>query len=877
MHLRFLHTSFGSPPNSTRTSRAPHARPSHPPAPPTPTMHHFDLPPIDKHLPLHPNPTDHHNAVITNSITTTSTSATTTITTNTAFGPPATADSHSHSQSHDPPSSLTKHYHLADNTLPSHPPQQTNDIPPNADYDNYHYDRNAALQSWNATLRKSFLSRRTPFHDGQGKGDGAYESNSITAPTPPHSSSASIAVDLPPLPPSSAAAMEDTHFDTGTDASFPSTAAQTPVAGDAEGSTGNARTPSPLFLPRHTNHSLDSVGVLQLGDGSQHQQHQHQQYQQHNPFPGASSSDRATAAGLFLRDGDHHHNNNNHINTNANVGSASSGDDELLSVTAIALADVLRGDERAPAAYDANSRRFESVLDLDMQRAKPGVGVNVGHSPSSSSSSPSTSRTTQAGGPSTTTTHHHHHHHRHHLRRRRHSSRKRRDTLEAMRATDPSTGVDGVDDDVDMDDVWDKFVKTMADCGPLARPDHRTVVIALLRATVADLGIRTLIPWYTDTVAHLTPGAPAQTPFNSAPYPPMHLREPGANTYSSAAYSFSAPLRGAPPAQSESGGEEEDGNDDEEGRHHDERQRQQQQELTSTVIEPASRDGGRNNNIAVHTLANPQRAMSDHNVTTVFLLGVGGVSASDGKESRMKRLKRAKARFLKRAILVVSGYSPTSGGGGGGGRHGLRQHHRNVAELKHKYSDVIDMQVMLSFALTVVVVHAALARCGCDITLQTPYTTSKNGVSYIHTGVPAAHSSASGSGSAATSGRRISLCDYTHHHSSRHKHISELDGHQQQQWQETNAVTAADFNVRVTYYGAKIAFAVSFKDDAPCQVSFHHPGILAARHATRFAELVGEVRSLVETFERKVLVWECARRAATASEAEHDRVQRFQR
>lgn len=448
-----------------------------------------------------------------------------------------------------------------------------------------------------------------------------------------------------------------------------------------------------------------------------------------------------------------------------------------------------------------------------------------------------------------------------------------------MRAPDPTAAIDAIDDAVDMDEVWDKFVKTMADCGPLARPDHRTVLTALLRATIADLGIRTLIPWHTDTVPHLTPGAPpAQTPFNSAPYPPMHLRQPGANTYSSyssAAYSFSMPLRGAPPGQSENGEDEE--NDSVEGGRHLHVEHRQQQELTSTVIEPASLNGGRNNNIAVHTLANPQRAMSDHNVTTVFLLGVGGVSASDGKESRMKRLKRAKARFLKRAILVVSGHSPTSGFATGGGRHGLRLHHRNGTEIKHKYSDVIDMQVMLSFALTVVVVHAALARCGCDITLQTPYATTKAGVSYIPTGAPALHSSAS----AATSGRRLSLCDYTHHHhqGSRHKHNSELDDLQQEQmqWQEANAVTAADFNVRATYYGAKIAFAVSFKDDAPCQVSFHHPGILAVRHATRFAELVGEVRSLVETFERKVLVWECARRAATVSEAERDRLQHLQR
>lgn len=806
--------------------------------------HHVDLPPIDKHVPLHPaDPPQHrHNPAVTNSITTTTTSS-------------------------------SSFANLAPDPAPPAYPQ-TNDIPPTADYDDP-YDRDAALQSWNATLRKSFLSRRTPL-----EGDpavAAYESNSITTPTPPHSSSASLAVaDLPPLPPSSAAAAgpgpDDVQYGSAA-ASFPSTPAPTSFPGSGRddaapsaGGTVDARTPSPLFLPRHTNHSLDSVGVLQLGDAANH----HRQPQQQHPFPRASSSDRATAAGVFPRDGEHHHhyaNNQNQSNSTANVGTASPGDDELLSVTAIALADVLRGDERAPAAYDANSRRFESVLDLDMQRANPIGGPNVGLSPSSSSSSPSTSRTTQAGGPSST----HHHHRHHHFRRRRHSSsRKRRDTLEAMRGSDPSVGVDAVDDDVDMDEVWDKFVKTMADCGPLARPDHRTVLIALLRATIANLGIRTLIPWNTDTVAHLTPGAPMQTPFNSAPYPPMHLRQPGANTYSSyssSAYSFSTPLRGAPPTQSESAGEEENGDENEQGTTHDERQ-QQQQDLTSTVIEHASRDSSRNNNKDMHMLANRQRAMSDHTVTTVFLLGVGGVSASDGKESRMKRLKRAKARFLKRAILVVSGHSPTSGGGG---RHGLRQHHRDGAERKHKYSDVIDMQVMLSFALTVVVVHAALARCGCDITLQTPYATSDAGVSYIPTNFPAGHSSASGSGSAATSGRRINLYDYmSQHHCSRHKSNKELDGQEQEDWQETKAVTAADFNVRATYYGAKIAFAVSFKDDAPCQVSFHHPGILAARHATRFAELVGEVRSLVETFERKVLVWECERRAAMASEAERE-------
>lgn len=84
---------------------------------------------------------------------------------------------------------------------------------------------------------------------------------------------------------------------------------------------------------------------------------------------------------------------------------------------------------------------------------------------------------------------------------------------------------------------------------------------------------------------------------------------------------------------------------------------------------------------------------------------------------------------------------------------------------------------------------------------------------------------------------------------------------------EMGAVTDASFNARTTYRGAKMAFIVAFEHDAPCRVTFHHPGILAVRNAARFAEVVAEVRRLVESFERSVRAWECGRRAVVAASA----------
>lgn len=68
-------------------------------------------------------------------------------------------------------------------------------------------------------------------------------------------------------------------------------------------------------------------------------------------------------------------------------------------------------------------------------------------------------------------------------------------------------------------------------------------------------------------------------------------------------------------------------------------------------------------------------------------------------------------------------------------------------------------------------------------------------------------------------------------------------------------------NVRTLYFGARLAFSVSFTGNAPCEVRITQPGFHALWYADRFVQLVEDVRTCVEAFEREVLFWECARRA----------------
>lgn len=79
-----------------------------------------------------------------------------------------------------------------------------------------------------------------------------------------------------------------------------------------------------------------------------------------------------------------------------------------------------------------------------------------------------------------------------------------------------------------------------------------------------------------------------------------------------------------------------------------------------------------------------------------------------------------------------------------------------------------------------------------------------------------------------------------------------------------HASAVSEFIICGVYHGARLSFATRFQGDAPCKITFFHPTLLSMRvgRVRKFWQLVHECRDMVEEFERRVLLWECASRGA---------------
>lgn len=162
-----------------------------------------------------------------------------------------------------------------------------------------------------------------------------------------------------------------------------------------------------------------------------------------------------------------------------------------------------------------------------------------------------------------------------------------------------------------------------------------------------------------------------------------------------------------------------------------------------------------------------------------------------------------------------------------------------------------DLTIMLSRSATFLATMGALSRLQCEISLQ---SNSSCAVSREPENVGETKSTDKGYGrkresSSTSSPSSSSSATLT----AMAKRVDNGKGKKE--------LATVKLNVRTLYFGARLAFSVSFTGNAPCEVRFIQPGFHALRYADRFVQLVEDVRTCVEAFEREVLFWECERRA----------------
>lgn len=167
-------------------------------------------------------------------------------------------------------------------------------------------------------------------------------------------------------------------------------------------------------------------------------------------------------------------------------------------------------------------------------------------------------------------------------------------------------------------------------------------------------------------------------------------------------------------------------------------------------------------------------APNDKLTASVILVGLFPMSSAPHTQYYYRRKRRA----VRRALVLAA--APCS-----------QQASDSIDQ------SIVDIQVMMSFTMTVTTALAAFARLRCDVTLT----------------------------------------------------------------QHVKGASNAEFSVRLTNHRSKLSFAVSFIGDAPCSIRFHTPGILALRHIDKFTKVARGVKAIIEKVEKEVLMWDCSRKS----------------